>query len=167
MENYQGEPLIIRAPAVFGPGDQATAPFFAAMKRGLLPVPGGAGWTERKLSLVYAPDLARFIMDQAEAKTTITTPLMPASIASLTWVEFARAASEVMDRKIKPVPLPLPILKIVAGVNSALLRRFFNPHLTLGKLSEFLYEDWSVETAIQSPTALHTALRETIAAENP
>ena len=164
QQSYQGERVIIRAPAVFGPGDQATAPFFAFMKRGLLPVPGGKGWQTRKLSLIYAPDLARFIIDQIEATSISSEPLMPASVASITWPEFAAAASEVMGHKVRPLPLPVFILKLVAGINSA-LRRFFNPHLTLGKLSEFLYEDWSVGGVIDAPTAFTTALRETMQGE--
>ena len=161
---YDGEQVIIRAPAVFGPGDEATAPFFAFMKRGLLPVPGGRRWRERKLSLIYAPDLARIIVNQIERTPPLSQPLTPASVPSLTWQDFADAAETIMGRKIKVVPLPLPILKLIAGVNSAVLRRAFNPHLTLGKLSEFLYEDWSVAEAIESPTPLTTALRETFKA---
>ncbi|MEP6342963.1 MAG: NAD-dependent epimerase/dehydratase family protein [Maricaulaceae bacterium] len=163
-DNYTGEAVIIRAPAVFGPGDEATAPFFAFMKRGLLPVPGGRGWRTRKLSLVYAPDLARFIIDQIEKGSIIDQPLIPASVPSLTWQDFADTAGDIMGRTIKVVPLPITILKVIAGINSALLRRLINPHLTLGKLSEFLYDDWSVAEAIESPTALKTALRETLEA---
>lgn len=165
-DHYNGDSVIIRAPAVFGPGDEATAPFFSFMKLGLLPVPGGRGWRQRKLSLVYAPDLARYVVDELERETRSLTPLIPASIPSLTWQDFADSAGEVMGRKIKVLPLPLPLLKLVAGVNSALLRRLINPHLTLGKLSEFLYEDWSVDEAIESPTSLTTALRETLEALN-
>ena len=161
---YHRERVIIRAPAVFGPGDQATAPFFAFMKRGLLPVPGGAGWQKRKLSLIYAPDLARFIVDHIAAEAISSEPLMPASVASITWPEFATAASQVMGHKVRPLPLPVFILKLVAGINST-LRRFFNPHLTLGKLSEFLYEDWSVGGVIDAPTAFTTALHETMQGE--
>ena len=163
-ENYTGEAVIIRAPAVFGPGDEATAPFFAFMKLGLLPVPGGCGWRTRKLSLVYAPDLARFIVDQIEADGVNADPVIPASIPSLTWQDFADAAGDIMGRTIKVVPLPVTVLKVIAGINSAFLRRLINPHLTLGKLSEFLYDDWSVAEAIESPTALKTALRETLEA---
>ena len=165
-EYYQGEKVIIRAPAVFGPGDEATAPFFAFMKHGLLPIPGGRGWRRRKLSLVYAPDLARCVVDEIERETPISTPLIPASVPNLTWQDFAEAAGEVMGRKIKVIPLPLTLLKLVAGLNSILLRRLINPHLTLGKLCEFLYEDWSVGDAIERPTALTTALRETLEALN-
>ena len=160
-EVYHGEISIIRAPAVFGPGDQATAPFFAFMKRGLLPVPGGKGWAARKLSLIYAPDLARFIVDKIESRKTEQQPITPSSVGSITWPEFAQAASEVIGHRVKPLPLPIFILKLVAGVNS-MLRRIFNPHLTLGKLSEFLYEDWSADIVIDTPTAFKTALRETM-----
>jgi uncharacterized protein YbjT (DUF2867 family) len=165
-DHYNGEAVIIRAPAVFGPGDDATAPFFSCMKKGILPVPGGKGWRSRKLSLIYAPDLARVLTDQITVETASAAPFTPAGIPSLTWTDFAQQASGVMGRKIKAVPLPLPLLKLVAGLNSGLFRRLINPHLTLGKLSEFLYEDWSAAAAIDSPTPFDIALRETMDAIN-
>ncbi len=162
--HYNGEVLIIRAPAVFGPGDDATAPFFKFMIRGILPVPGGQGWKARKLSLIYAPDLARVIGDYITAKPLPNAVQTPAGLPSLTWTEFAKRASGVMGRNIRVLPLPLGVLKLIAGVNSHVLRRAINPHLTLGKLSEFLYEDWSVRDAIESPTDFETALAETMTA---
>jgi len=46
-----------------------------------------------------------------------------------------------------------------------MLRRLFNPHLTLGKVSEFLYEDWSAAGTIEGPTDFKTALHQTMLAE--
>jgi len=104
--HYSGEALIIRAPAVFGPGDEATAPFFSFMRRGLLPIPGGRGWKTRKLSLIYAPDLARVIGDYICADNLPKAVQTPAGLPSLTWIEFARRASAVMGRDIRVIPLP-------------------------------------------------------------
>jgi len=43
-EAYQGTLAIIRAPAVIGPRDEATKPFFDFIQKGKLPVAGGKGW---------------------------------------------------------------------------------------------------------------------------
>jgi len=163
--SYNGEYMIIRAPAVFGPGDEATAPFFTFMTRGILPVPGGKGWKTRKLSLIFAPDLAREIADYIMQRSLPASPVTPAGVPSFTWAEFARRAGDVMGRHIKVLPIPLWLLKLIGGLNSLVFRRVFNPHLTLGKLSEFLYEDWSVGGVIDAPTAFTTALRETMQGE--
>lgn len=165
--HYKGARLIIRAPAVFGPGDKATAPFFKFMRLGFLPVPGGAGWENRKLSLIFAPDLAREITDYITQKELPSAPVTPAGLASFTWPEFAEKAGHVLGRKVRAVPLPVALLKIVAGLlNIGVLRRMFNPHLTLGKVSEFLYEDWSAAESIENPTPFDGALKLTMTALN-
>lgn len=164
--HYHGESVIIRAPAVFGPGDQATAPFFRFMQRGILPVPGGKNWRNRKLSLVFAPDLARVIVDYLSVKDVPTTPQTPAGLASFTWPDFAHIASGVLGRKVRAMPIPIFLLKMIAGLNTLVFRRVFNPHLTLGKVSEFLYEDWSTAESIENPTPFETALKTTLIALN-
>ena len=58
---YSGKLAIIRAPAVFGPGDEATKPFFDFIAKGRLPVAGGPNWRKRKMAMVFAADLARDI----------------------------------------------------------------------------------------------------------
>jgi hypothetical protein len=59
-------------------------------------------------------------------------------------------------------PLPLSVLYPIAAVNSVTKRVFGKGHLTLGKLKEFLYEDWSVDTEDETQTVLQSALKQTI-----
>lgn len=159
---YSGNLAVIRAPAVFGPGDIATAPFYKAMARGILPVPGGRGWRERKLSMAYVDDLARDLSTQAVTGVYDGKTVSPATAQIVRWPEFAEICSRVAGRKVKAVPLPLPVLYSVAGVTSVTSRVFGMGHLTLGKLGEFLYQDWSSSDIVANPTPLEKALKETL-----
>lgn len=153
---------VIRAPAVFGPGDVATAPFYTAMQRGLLPVPGGRGWNRRKLSMVYVEDLARDIISEAVNGAYDGQFVSPATITETTWPEFAKTCSQVANKQIKAVPLPLALLYPVAAMTSLTSRMFGMGHLTLGKLSEFLYQDWSSEDTVRNATPSPAALEQTL-----
>ena len=158
---YSGALAIIRAPAVFGPGDVATAPFYSAMSRGVLPVPGGRGWHERRLSMVYVQDLVSDIVSATQGKYDGMT-VSPATVPLTTWPEFAAQCSKAADQKIRAYPLPLPLLYGFAGFTSVTSRLFGVGHLTLGKLNEFLYQDWSSKDALAKATPLDTALKETL-----
>lgn len=161
-EAFTGPLAIVRAPAVFGPGDEATAPFFVAIKRGILPVPGGRGWKERKLSMAFVDDLARDIITQGLSGGYDGQTVSPATLPILTWPDFAKLCSDVTGKTVKAIPIPLSLLYPVAGVTSATSRLFGMGHLTLGKLGEFLYHDWSSDTLIQGASKPEDALEATL-----
>lgn len=163
-EHFTGPLSIIRAPAVFGPGDKATEPFIALIDKGILPVPGGRGWRARKLSLVAVEDLAQDIIRRACAGAYDGQTVEPASVPSLTWAEFAELAATAREKPVRAVPMPLSLLYPVAAVTSVLSSSFGIGHLTLGKLREFLYEDWSADTLIQDAAPMQTRLSHTLAA---
>lgn len=159
---FNGPLAIIRAPAVFGPGDAATKPFFDAVKRGWLPLPGGAGWKTRKLSIAYSDDLARDIIQSAVSGTYDGQTVSPASWPDIGWQDFAQMLSTAKGSKVRPMPLPLALLYPVAGVTSVTSRLLGKGHLTLGKLNEFLYQDWSSGDTIQDAAKPTDALRATL-----
>ncbi|MCF6274907.1 MAG: NAD-dependent epimerase/dehydratase family protein [Robiginitomaculum sp.] len=154
--------VVVRAPAVFGAEDKATAPFYALIKKGWLPAPGGRNWRKRKIGLVHVDDLARFLtsacLDGSCDGRTVTT----ATRASITWPEFANECALALGKPVKVFPLPLSVLYPIAVINSATKRAFGKGHLTLGKLKEFLYEDWSVSVENETQTVLQSALKRTI-----
>ena len=154
--------VVVRAPAVFGAGDKATAPFYKLIRKGFLPAPGGRKWRERKLSLVHVDDLATHLTGpcldgQRDGKTTTV-----ATKSCLTWPQFAKSCEQATGWRVRAVPLPLSVLYPVAGINSLTKRLFGIGHLTLGKLKEFLHEDWSVATENEVKTPLQSALKKTI-----
>ena len=154
---------IIRAPAVFGPGDKATKPFFKLLDKGLLPVPGGSGWRDRLLSMVYVNDLARDIVSAVETGRYDDKIISPANIKRATWPEFGDLCAQAFDRKIKVFPIPMALLYPAAGITSMTSRLFGMGHLTLDKLGEFLHADWSSETLISEATQPIEALKITMA----
>ena len=162
QKSFKGKIAIIRGPAVFGAGDEATEPFFKLLKKGLLPVPGGRGWRARKISMVYAPDLAKDIVRAAVTGAYDEEIISPANMPSVTWPEFAQICQKAFGRKIRILPLPLVLLYPVAAITSLTSRFLGMGHLTLNKLGEFLHADWSTETLISEATAPIEALKETL-----
>lgn len=161
---FEGKTAIVRAPAVFGPGDKATQPFFDLLQKGFLPVPGGKNWRTRQISMTYAPDLAGDIVRAAESGCYDGMIVSPATIDKLTWPDFAKLCETAFGRRIKLIPLPLSVLYPVAGATSITSRTMGLGHLTLGKLAEFLHPDWSSETLISGATQPIEALKQTMAA---
>jgi len=162
--NFKGRVAIIRAPAVFGPGDEATKPFFALINKGYLPVPGGKRWQERKLSFVYVDDLAKDIIHRGLAADYDDKTVSPATVPNITWLAFASACAEAAQKPVSPIPMPLSVLYPVAGATSITSRLFGAGHLTLGKLGEFLYDDWSSDDVIPGATPFTEALARTMCA---
>lgn len=154
--------VVVRAPAVFGAEDKATAPFYALIKRGWLPAPGGHNWRGRKIGLVHVDDLARFLTSACLDGSCDGRTVTVATRASLTWPEFGAECAQALGRPVQVFPLPLSILYPIAAINSVTKRVFGKGHLTLGKLREFLYEDWSVGAENETQTVLQSALKQTI-----
>ena len=156
---------IVRPPAVFGPGDEATKPFFKSIAKGVLPVPGGRGWKQRKISFAYAPDLANLIVDIAAGKAAMpgSNIMTPATVTEILWPEFAELCASAAGHKVRALPIPLSVLYPAAQITSVTSALFGLGHLTRGKLREFLHEDWSSEQLIPGATepidALATTLR--------
>ncbi len=154
--------VVVRAPAVFGAGDKATAPFYGLIKKGWLPAPGGRGWRVRKLGLVHVDDLAAFITRNCVSGQYDGRTVSVATRASLTWPQFAQLCTQALGKPVRIFPLPLSILYPIAALNSVTKRLFGKGHLTLGKLREFLHEDWSVADEFETDTQLQLALKKTI-----
>lgn len=156
---YKGKLAIIRAPAVFGPGDKATKPFFDFIAKGRLPVAGGARWKNRKMAMVFVNDLVNDTIEKAITGSYDNKVVTPCTVSALTWEAFASNAGQALGIAVKPMPIPLPLIKSIAAVTSVSSRLFGAGHLTLGKLREFLYEDWSSQDVIQNATPFVEALR--------
>jgi len=154
--------VVVRAPAVFGAGDKATAPFYALIKKGWLPAPGGRGWRMRKLGLVHVDDFAAFITGACLGGLCDGRTVSPATKANITWPGFGLECAGAMGKRVRVFPLPLSLLYPIAAINSVTKRLFGKGHLTLGKLREFLHEDWSTPDEFVSETPLQLALKKTI-----
>ncbi len=158
-------PLIIRAPAVFGVGDKATQPFYRAIRAGFLPVPGGKYWKKRTLSLIDAEDLSAYIADLVGDMPQGGGIFYPANIARLSWLCFGVLATRASGRRIRILLLP-PVLLYMLALLTNISKFIFNKgHLTTPKLRELLYANWAVDeepNVVERPLDLVFALAKPI-----
>lgn len=91
--------VILRAPPVYGPGDQALLPYFRLVKRRLAPAPAGGLRTH----MVYVEDLAAAVQAAADAPPGTYAVAEPVEHAWQTLVDHIAAAVGT-----RPVRVPLP-----------------------------------------------------------
>jgi nucleoside-diphosphate-sugar epimerase len=133
----------IRAPAVYGPGDRETLPFFQWVKRGLAPVPaGGRG----RVSLIHVADLcAALIAMLARPPADGVYEIDDGKATGYSLTEMAAMAAGVLGRRARVVPVPKFLMMGVAGVQQALARATGRPAIVSpGKVREFFHRDWIV-----------------------
>lgn len=137
--------LVLRPPAVYGPGDQEMLAVFQTMARGLATVPGSP---ESRISLIHVADLAEAILCclRSEGAGHQTLTLCDGKPGGYDWHELAAEASRHWGRKVRLWPVPGWLLDAVARVNlwaAGLTGRA--PMLTPAKLRELRHPDWVVD----------------------
>jgi len=163
---------IVRAPAVYGPGDAEILKLLRAARRGVLPAPSGA---QGRVSLIYGPDLARALAVCAEDATTGGATFEPddGTPNGYSYAELAGHLGRALGRSVRAVRVPAPVLLSLgatADVWSALRRR--PAILSLGKARELRHPDWvsrgpaCPSAAGFAPVDLQTGFARTIAWAN-
>ncbi|MCS6966336.1 MAG: NAD-dependent epimerase/dehydratase family protein [Candidatus Kapabacteria bacterium] len=87
---------IIRPPAVYGPRDAATLPFFRSVRLGIAPL---VGFREKYLSLVHVSDLVRGILLAASAPHATGRLYCISSEEFYTWMQLTEAARVAIGRR--------------------------------------------------------------------
>lgn len=108
---------VLRAPAVYGPGDRDLLTFFRLADRGLLPVVGAA---DRRLQLVHVRDLARAILMAGSA--TATGIFHIAEPRAYAWDEILDLVSAVTGGAARRIRIPTVVLNGAAAVAEAVAR---------------------------------------------
>jgi len=154
--------VILRPPAVYGPGDKEMLPVFQWMSRGIALVPGDPA---ARISLIHVSDLVTAIgscLRSAEC-THQTLTLCDGKPGGYDWGEMAAIAGAIWGRKVRLWRVPAWLLDGVARVNILGARITGTPPmLTPAKLRELRHSDWVVDnTAITAITNWepHTDLR--------
>ena len=155
--------VILRPPAVYGPGDKEMLPIFQWMGRGIAPVPGSA---EARTSLIHVSDLLRAIIACLQTTDTLhqTLTLSDGRPDGYNWHEMASIAAIVWDRKVRLWRVPSWLLNTAARLNIMLAGITGSaPMLTPPKLRELRHPNWVADNqAITTATGWtpHVSLQE-------
>lgn len=139
------ELVIIRPPAVYGPGDRATLPLFQQMNRGLLAVPARRG---ARFSLIHAQDLVEAVTACLDIELSRPLCLEPDDEAEngYGWEDLVQIAGKATGRNVRLLRLPPALVYPIAWSSEKLGRMLGRaPVLTPGKLRELSHTDWRVE----------------------
>jgi nucleoside-diphosphate-sugar epimerase len=162
--------LVLRPPAVYGPGDRELRPLLDAMLRGFAIVPGSRA---ARFSLLHVDDLARLVacLLTDEAGWGAIHEPDDGHPGAYTWTDLLATVAGLRGRPIRWVCLPGPLLSALGAGNellSGLLGRA--PMLSRGKARELRWPDWMAAgnaslaaTAWQPETDLAAGLRGTLA----
>ena len=136
------ELVIVRSPAVYGPGDRAFLPLYRLVRRRLAPAPTGP---ERRVQLVYVDDLALALARAADA-----APGTYAVAEPVTHTQGSLAAEIGRALGTKPIAVPVPqSLFRLAGAAAERLGDLFGGAgvFSREKADEVLAEAWVCDLA--------------------
>jgi nucleoside-diphosphate-sugar epimerase len=156
--------VILRPPAVYGPGDKATLPLLKALTQSLAVLPGRA---DARFSLIHVDDLARIIVDAAASKRAGIVELGDGCAQGHDWKELARVAAAVEHRSVTVVFLPKFVSYTFAFVAEAVAKLSRNPSMiSREKINELYHKDWVAQGEgwpLKSPTGFAQGFAETMA----
>ena len=157
MEGGREQSLVtMRAPALFGPRDHATLPFFKAVKAGLAPIPGGK--VEGRVSIICVDDF----VDAIEVALSADTPpglyeIGDSKPGGHSWREIVTACATGLGVRARALPLPKPVLSGYAALSSSAIRLAGRaPMVTPQKIEEFFYPDWAARENLFSQSTAWT-----------
>ncbi len=134
--------VALRPPAVYGPGDRETAPVLRWMSKGIAPL---VAPDSSRFSMVFVDDLADAVID------LMKSPVWSGQVFELhdghengyCWREVIDTVSTVIQRPIRRIVIPPPLISAAAAVNLTAARWLgYAPMLTPGKVRELRHPFW-------------------------
>jgi nucleoside-diphosphate-sugar epimerase len=147
-----GAAVVLRPPAVYGPGDRETLVLFRTAGWAVQPVPMAR---DARLALIHAGDLAAAVLAAAGRQMAPGVyEVSDARPAGYAWHEIVAAACAACGRPARPLPVPGGVLRLAALWGDLVALGGATPMLTSGKRREILHADWSSRPEAQPPGSL-------------
>lgn len=141
---------IVRPPGVYGPGDMEQRDLFRTARFGVVPLPPAG-----RLSIIHGEDLARLLVTLAGGDSSAQATYEPEdATGAMRYADFARAIGHAVGRRIVPLPLPAPLLRLAARGDRLL--RGTSAKLTADRVAYMLHPDWGADPSRHPPAALWT-----------
>lgn len=136
------ETVIVRPPAIYGPGDQETVRLFQMAVNGFVAIPRNPAI---RVSMIHVADAATAVLACCGPDQQAAGPfeIDDGTPGGHSWVDLAEAAGVAVDRPVKIIPVPCLALWLggFCGTIKGLVTQ--KPAmLTLAKAPELLHSDW-------------------------
>lgn len=142
------KPIVVRPPAVYGPGDRATLPLIAQLARGFLLAPNAP---DNRFSLIYVEDLAELVaalLTRREVQASLLEP-DDGRPGGYGWRDLAEQAAQRLGKPVRVLPLPRRLMLAAAFLAELGARpRGRPPRLSRGKVAELFHPDWVVSAPL-------------------
>jgi nucleoside-diphosphate-sugar epimerase len=135
--------LVLRPPAVYGPGDRAFLPLFRMASLGLVPVLGNG---QQVLSLIHVRDLAEALVELVHFPVPAAGQVFHAAHPeAITQRALVQAVGRAVGRDtVHVIPLPESVVRALLLVSAGVARlRRRTTQLSPGKAPEFLARAWT------------------------
>jgi len=141
--------VIVRPPAVYGPGDKETLELFRMAKLGFMLMPARG-----RVSVIHVDDLARLLLAVADYSAPSATLIEPDDGKPGGWThrEFARALGKAVGTRPTIVSSPGILLRLAARADQ--LFRGPKAKLTVDRAAYFSHHNWVVERKRACPREL-------------
>jgi nucleoside-diphosphate-sugar epimerase len=141
--------VMVRPPAIYGPGDRDQLDLFKAARMYLMPMP-----PRGHLSLLEVSDLCRLLIVLAAPNGPKEQIFEADDGVSGGWsyLEYALAIGEALGKRVLPVSVPGGIVRMGARIDR--LMRGEKARLTLDRASYFCHPDWVIDPAKRPPSTL-------------
>ncbi|HVI05918.1 MAG TPA: NAD(P)-dependent oxidoreductase [Sphingomicrobium sp.] len=132
--------VIVRPPAVYGPGDKETLELFRMAKFGLMLMP-----PRGRVSVIHADDLALLLLALVKPGAPVNCLIEPDDGKPGGWThrEFARALADAVGTRAAVISSPGILLRLAARTDQLL--RGEKAKLTVDRAAYFSHRNWVVE----------------------
>lgn len=156
--------VVIRPPAVYGPGDRGTLPLIRELTRPIATIPGRP---DARFSLIHGRDLARIVADSIDREEQGIHEVSDGKSGGYGWAELIDAAAAWRGAPVRALFLPRAVPAVVAFGAEAMAMLSGKPGLVnRGKIAELYHPDWVCREgtlAISDPTGFAQGFAETVA----
>lgn len=134
--------LALRLPAIYGPGDLVTLPYFKLLKSGFAFEP--ATDAPARASLLFVDDAASaFIAAARSGAPGLVYEVEDEAADGRTWSEIGRTLSAVFGNNAKAFRIPKPAVALLhEGVRAAESIFGKTPSIRQGQVNELFHPDW-------------------------
>ncbi|GJL90685.1 NAD-dependent epimerase/dehydratase family protein [Hyphococcus sp.] len=148
-----GDWRALRLPAIYGPRDMVTLPFFKLVKSGFALAPRTD--PPARASILYVEDAAAALLAGANAPAGAVYEVGDECSDGHAWRDIGATLGETLGRKPRMLAIPRPVIAIYHGavraVEGALNRA---PSVREGQINEFFHADWVARDNLLSDACL-------------